>query len=62
MSEKKARGYMRATQEEPLWSVWQKGEMCREDTEIPLSCSLLAILHPHLSEWNFIFLAPLHAM
>lgn len=62
MSEKKAMHYMRAMQEEPLRSVWQKGEMCREDAAISLPCSLPAILCRYLPEWDFILLAPLHAM
>lgn len=39
-----------------------EGEVCREDTAISLSCSLSAILHRHLPGWNFILLAPLHAI
>lgn len=62
MTGKKAMDYMRATQEEPLRSAWQKGEMCREHTAISLSRILSAILHHHLPEWNFILLTPLRAM
>lgn len=49
-------------QEESLKAVWQKREICRGDTGTSLSCSLSAILHHQLPEWNFILLAPLHAM